>query len=188
MKEIKFRLGETVISAQLGSRIEKKALYGYSKPVVEKDGKSLSRGVLSQDGRLLKRDEISLVKLDPEGSPVDDVITELDGVLAELKPSSLEQENEIRAVPITRLASFAVNDVYPIDGLTLEPGLYETEFSYRKSIQPKEAFLLVKGGEGFLFVGVAKQSTFVGLNVAYSFFDAAEDETEEGEELDFSMV
>ncbi len=188
MKEIKFKLGDRVIAAQLGSRIEKKALYGHSRKVAEKDGKILSRGFLSADGRLLRRDEVSQVKLDPEGSPVEEVVTEIEGRTAELQPSAFEQENEVRPVPLVKLAAFAVSDVYPLDALTLEPGLYETQFSFRKSIQPKEALLLVKGSDGYLFVGEAKQTTFVGLNVTYSFFDAEDDEPEEGEELDFAMV
>ena len=188
MKEIKFKLGDQIVVGQLGSRIEKKALYGYSRRVVEKDGKLLTRGVLSPDGRLLRRDAISALKVDPEGTPVEDVATELNGALADLKPSAFEQDNALEAVPLIRLASFAVDDVYTLDALPLSPGLYATEFSYRKSIQPKEALILVKPNEGYLFVGVSKQTTFVGLNVAYSFFDAEEEEAEEGEELDFSMV
>jgi hypothetical protein len=188
MKEIKFKLGDAVLVGQLGSRVEKKALYGYSRKVAERDGKILSRGFLSADGRLLRRDEVALVKLDPEGSPVDEIQTEMDGQLAELKPSAFEQENEIRPTQLIRLATFAVSDVYPLDGLTLAPGLYETQFSFRKSILPKEALLLVKPTESYLLVGEAKRSTFVGLSVAYSFFDAEDEAEDEGEELDFSMV
>jgi hypothetical protein len=188
MKEIKFKRGDQVLSGQLGSRIEKKALYGYSRRVAEKDGRILSRGALSADGRLLRRDEISAIKVDPDGSPVDEIVTELDGALAELKPSVFEQDNALAEVPLIRLASFTVTDVYPIDELGLESGLYATEFSYRKGLQPKEALLLVKDRQGFLLVGEAKQTTFVGLSVAYSFFDTEEDESEEGEELDFAMV
>jgi hypothetical protein len=188
MKEIKFKLADRVLTAQLGSRVEKKALYGYSRKVAEKEGKILSRGLLSADGRLLRRDEVSLVKLDPEGTPVEEIVTEVDGQIAELQPSAFEQENELRPTTLVRLATFAVSDVYPVDELPLEPGLYETRFSFRKSIQPKEALLLVKENAGYLLVGEARQSAFVGLHVTYSFFDADEEPTEEGEELDFSMV
>jgi hypothetical protein len=189
MKEIKFKLGDAVLVGQLGSRVEKKSLYGYSRKVAECDGKILSRGFLSADGRLLRRDEVALVKLDPDGSPVEEVRTEMDGQIAELKPSAFEQENEIRPTALARLATFAVSDVYPLEGLSLDPGLYETQFSFRKSILPKEALLLVKaGGESYLLVGEAKQSTFVGLSVAYSFFDAEDDADEESEDLDFAMV
>jgi hypothetical protein len=117
MKEIKFKLGDHVLSGQLGSRIEKKALYGYSRRVAEKDGRILSRGALSADGRLLRRDEIAAIKIDPDGSPVDEIVTELDGALAELKPSVFEQDNPLAEVPLIRLASFTVTDVYPIDEL-----------------------------------------------------------------------
>jgi hypothetical protein len=188
MKEIKFKLGDQTVTGQLGSRIEKKALYGYSRRVAEKDGKILSRGALSADGRLLRRDEIAAIKVDPEGTPVEDIMTELDGALADLRPSAFEQDNPLEEVPIIRLATFSVTDVYPVDDLGLKPGLYGTQFSYRKSIQPKEALLLVKDGQGYILVGEAKQTTFVGLSVAYSFFDAEEEESEEGEELDFAMV
>ncbi len=188
MKEIKFKLGDRVLAAQLGARVEKKALYGYSRKVAEKEGCILSRGLLSADGRLLRRDEVSLVKLDPEGTPVEDVVTEIDGRLAELQPSAFEQENALRPSTLSRLATFAVGDVYPVEQLALEPGLYETQFSFRKSIQPKEALLLVKGADAYLLVGEAKQTTFVGLNVAYSFFDAEEEDADDGEDLDFAMV
>lgn len=187
MKELRFKLGERVFTGQLGSRIEKKALYGYSRRVAEKEGKPLSRGVLCPDGRMLRRDQISLLKVDPEGTPIEDVATELDGELADLKPSAFDQDNELQSVPLIRLTTFAVSDVYPLDDLEVDPGLYSTYFNYRKSIQPKEALLLKKsGGEAYLFAGTQKQTTFVGDNIAYSFFDADEEE-EEGEDLDFNM-
>jgi hypothetical protein len=189
MKEITFKLGERAVVAQLGSRVEKKALYGWSRRVAEKDGRVLSRGALSPDGRLLRREEIALVKLDPEGSPVAEPVTEVDGQPAAPQPSSFEQATTLVPVPLARLATFAAGDVYPLDGVDLAPGLYATEFSYRKAIQLKEALLLVKaGGEAWLFTGTTKQTAFVGRDVTYSFFDAEDDAAEEGEELDFSMV
>ena len=189
MKEIRFQLGGQALTGQLGSRIEKKALYGYSRRVVESEGKLLSRGVLSADGRLLRREEMAVVKIDPDGTPVEELANELDGERVELKPSAFDQENPLTPVPLVTLANFSVSDVYPLDAVTVAPGLYATEFSYRKSIQPKEALLLVKsGGEGYLLVGAAKQTTLVGLTVAYSFFDADDDEEEDAEDLDFSMV
>jgi len=187
-KAIQFQIDDKLVDATLGTRIEKKALYGHSRRVVEHEGRALSRGMLSADGRLLRRSQTSFVKLDPEGTPVDPVTTEIDGQPAELQPSSFDRPNPVNAIPITRLASFAVQDVYPIDDCGLAPGLYETTFSYRKSLQPKEALLLVKEGEAYLFTGVSKQSTMLGLSVAYSFFDADEEEESDGDELDFAMV
>lgn len=186
MKELRFKLGERVLTGQLGPRIEKKALYGYSRRLVEKEGKPLSRGVLCPDGRLLRRDQITNLRVDLEGTPVDEIATELDGELADLKPSAFEQDNPLEPVPLVRLATFAVSDVYPVDALDLAPGLYATCFSYRKSIQPKEALLLRKEAEGYLLVGTTRQAPFLGETVVYSFFDA-DDEDEESEDLDFSM-
>jgi len=187
-KQIQFQLGDQCFDAQLGTKIEKKALYGHSRRVIEHDGRSLSRGMLSADGRLLQRSETSFVKLDPEGTPVEPVTTEIDGEPAQLQPSAFEQPNPLTPTPLTRLASFAVSDVYPLDACSLEPGLYETTFAYRKSVQPKEALLLMKEDEAYLLTGVTKQATFLGLSVAYSFFDTEEEDTSEGDELDFSMV
>jgi hypothetical protein len=190
MKTILFRMGDSIISGQLGARVEKKALYGYSRKVAEKDGVILERGMLSPDGRLLRRSQASLVKLDPEGSPVEDVVSEIDGKPAELLPSSFDRESDLIPSSLARLATFAVTDVYPIDGLTLSEGVYETSFSYRKSIQAKEALLLVKdNGEAYLLSGVSKQAPFLGVDVAYSFFDdGSSDDSDDAEDLDFSMV
>ncbi len=51
MKEIKFLFNGQPITAQPGTRVEKKALYGYSRYIAEKDGTALSRGYLDPDGR-----------------------------------------------------------------------------------------------------------------------------------------
>ncbi len=63
MKAIQFRLGENILSAQIGARIEKKHLYGYSRKVAEKDGKLIERGFLSADGRLLRRSQTTAFAL-----------------------------------------------------------------------------------------------------------------------------
>jgi hypothetical protein len=89
---------------------------------------------------------------------------------------------------LTSLVGFNVQDVYPLEGLQLKPGLYRTRFSYRKACFLKEAFILVRDSESFLLIGRMKNTTFVGLNVAYEFFDAETESGEESEELDFSMV
>jgi len=84
MKAIKFKFGDKSIEAKLQSKVDKKVLYGYAKKSVEKDGKPLFRGILCPDGIVLTRDEISSTYIDPEGSPVEDIATELDGVLDEV--------------------------------------------------------------------------------------------------------
>lgn len=188
MKELRFQLDGKPVVVGLGSKIDKRALYGYARRIVEKDGRALSRGFLCPDGKLLERDRVTTAKMDPEGTPVEQVVTELDGKAAEIQPSSFDQEHPLQPVPLTTLVGFNVNDVYPLENVDLPQGLYQTLFSYRKSFQPKDALLLMKEDGAYLLVGSIKNTTFVGLNVAYEFFDAEGGEAEEADELDFSMV
>jgi hypothetical protein len=188
VKAIKFKLGEKVIEAQLQSKVDKKSLYGYARKSVEKDGHPLLRGILCPDGVVLKRDEIASTYVDPEGSPVEEIVTELDGQVVPVQPSSFDQEAPLEEAPLKTLVGFNVQDVYPLEQMPLPPGLYRTQFSYRKACFFKEAFILVREADAFLLVGRMKNTTFVGLNVAYEFFDAESDSAEESEELDFSMV
>ncbi len=189
MKDISFQLGDQVVKGQLGSRITKRDLYGYAKTIAEKGGQPLVKGYLSADGQMFWRQELASMRFDPEGSPVEDPVTELDGGVAELQPSSFDVASTLTPVPLTRLAGFNVIDVYPLEGLALSDGLYETQFSYRKSYIPKEALLLVHEGTAYLFAGVTKKTTLVGLTVAYDFFDAdAEPEDEDDDTLDFAMI
>ena len=188
MKELKFNLDGKTVTAGLASKVDKKSLYGYARRVVEKDGRPLARGILCPDGKLLRRDEVTTAYVDPEGTPVEPIVSEVDGKPAELQPSSFDLESPLAPVPLKTLIGFNVTDVYPLENVALSPGLYQTAFNYRKALQPKEAFVLVKEGEAYLFVGRMKKTAFVGLNVAYEFFDAETEQQEESEELDFSMV
>lgn len=186
MKEISFKLNGEVFTGQLATKVDKKDLYGFSKTIAEKDDQSLSRGYLYADGRLLTRQQISYARLDPDGTPTEDIIVELDGKPAEMYPSSFDCENPLEILPITALAGFNVIDIYPIEEIDLPPGLYRTQFSYRKNYFLKDAFLLVKSDETFLLTGEMKKTAFVGLTITYDFFDT-NDEIESEDELDFSM-
>lgn len=186
-KALQYILGEQHLSFELGSKIDKRALYGYAKRIADKDGVALSRGMLLADGRMLPASAASLTRADPEGSPVDPVEQVLDGEPVVLKPSSFDVESPLTPVPLSALTEFQVADVYPLAGEGLAPGLYRTEFNYRKSPQSRDALLLVRGDGAYLLVGVARRATYLALSVAYDFFDA-EAEQEDGDELDFSMV
>ena len=186
-RSLNFKLGEAQLSYVLDSKVDKKALYGYARRIAEKDGKVLSRGLLLADGRLLPSSALSSLRADPEGSPVAPIETEIDGVAAEQKPSSFDVESPLEPVPMIQLAEFQVSDTYPLIGTGLAPGLYRTEFNYRKSHQTRDALVLVRPHDAFLLVGAAKRSTFLSLSVAYDFFDAEAD-ADDADELDFSMI
>jgi hypothetical protein len=190
-KGLTFTLGGAKACFELGSKIDKKALYGFARRIAEKDGRALARGLLLGDGRLLPSQAAGWIRVDPEGSPVDEVQTRIDGVVAELKPSSFDVESPLESEPLARLAEFSVSDVYPLqfsDGTAPAAGLYRTEFAYRKSHQPKDALLLVRESECYLLIGVAKSGAFLDLSIAYDFFDAEAEADEADDELDFSMV
>ena len=188
-KPIVWKLGDVAYPIELGSKVDKKALYGYAKRVVERDGQWLKRGFLCPDGKLIRTEAVSLVKTDPGGSPVEEVTSEIAGKVPELLPSSFDVENKLEPVPLTTLIGFNVRDTYPLNGCTLPAGLYATTFSYRKSYQYQDALLFVKETEAWLLVGGFKLTTLVGQTVVYDFFDAESDETAgETEDLDFAMV
>ena len=188
MKEVKFSLDNSTVSLMLGDKVTKDALYGEVRRVVEKDGRALERGVLLPDGMLLRRSQISSVAVDSEGSPVEALQSLVDDQPVEMQPSFFEKEAPIKAVPLTRLVGFNTTDVYALDAGGLAQGLYETTFNYRKSHQPREALVLVKATEAWLLVGQFKRTTFVGKTLAYEFFDAADDDGEDADPLDFSMM
>ncbi len=186
-KALQFQWGEQLIAAEIGSKVAKKDLYGYAKRVAEKDGKILSRGYLMANGNLLPTTALSLVKVDPDGSPADPIEAQIDGKPAEIKPSSFDKAYALQAVPLSSLASFCVHDVYPIAGFTLEPGVYATEFSYRKSTTTNEALLFVRADQSYLLIGRSLKTSFLEAAVTYEFFDA-DVADEDSEEFDFQMI
>jgi hypothetical protein len=188
-KPISFNLAGQKLSIELGSKIDKRALYGNAKRIAEKDGQALERGLLLADGSLLPRNAVSSVRVDPDGSPIASIETLIDGKAASLQASSFDDTRDLQPVPLTELLSFATRDVYPITQTDVPAGLYRTEFNYRASYQPHDALVLVRPNTNtaFLLVGVAKQSTLLALQSSYEFFDA-QDTEEEADELDFSMV
>jgi hypothetical protein len=207
-KPIQFTLGDALLSASLESKVNKADLYGRASVVVEKDGRRLQKGTLLSDGTLVRKEEITTLALDPEGTPVEALRTMVDGAEAMPEVSSLKRVNPLRKVELAALAGFNVSDVYPLgngeagaaeDGKPANPifslglGLFETTFNFRDSVEPHHAYVLIRERNGereaFLLTGVAKQATFLSDVVPYEFFDAAtEGEMEEGTDLDFGMV
>lgn len=187
-KPLELRLDGRALSYDLGSKVDKKDLYGFARRIAERGGKALSRGYLAGDGRLFAAGTLSYLKVDPAGTPVEDPQLLMDGELAPVVPSSFDSGLELEVVPLSTLTEFAVRDSYPLGGVGLEPGLYRTTFNYRKSSQANEALVLVKPEQTWLLIGQARQTTWLGLSVAYEFFDAEAEAEEDADDFDFSMV
>jgi hypothetical protein len=189
MPKISFTLSGNEISCELARKVTKDDLYGRLKKLSVRGEEVLTRGYLTADGRCVPSSAISNIRLDPEGTPVEKEEVLYDGEARDAMPSSFEEAAVLTPVSLSSLISFCVTDVYPLEGAVLEKGLYSTWFSYRKSHERKDAFVLTKDGGSFLIVGYAKNSPFVGQIVPYELFDAeaVADEEEEGE-MDFAMM
>lgn len=188
-KPLQLRLNGRELAYDLGSKVDKKDLYGFAKRIAERGGKALSRGYLAGDGRLFASGTLSYLKVDPEGTPVEEPQLLMDGEPAPVVPSSFDSGLELEPVPLVTLTEFAVRDTYPLGGAGLDPGLYRTSFNYRKGPQANEALVLVKpDGQVWLLVGQARQTTWLSLSVAYEFFDAEGEADDDADDFDFSMV
>src|SRR5690242_14534174 len=102
-KPIRFSLDGVTLSAYLDSKVSKDDLYGRAAVVVEKDGRRLQKGTLLPDGSLLRKEEVTTLALDAEGTPVEAPRTFVDGAEATPEISSLKRANSLSKVPFTAL-------------------------------------------------------------------------------------
>jgi len=188
-KSLKLSVFGQEIVANLESKISKDDLYGRVAHVVEQKGRTLERGWLLPDGVVLRKSQVAMTSVDPDGSPAETVEIQCAGQKLELRPSSFEGMERLQPVPLETLARFVTTDVYPIEAEGLTPGLFQGSFNYRKSARPRDALVLVREDGAFMLVGQLKACPFVERTVAYQFFDAvggAQDEA--SDPLDFSMM
>lgn len=149
----------------------------------------MERGWLLPDGTTLRKSQVAMTSVDPEGSPAEPPEIHCAGQKLELRPSSFENGESLEPVPLETVARFVTTDVYPIEATELAPGVYRCSFNYRKSARPRDALVLVREDGAFLLVGQLKACPMVERTVAYQFFDAAPGATDEaGDPLDFSMM
>jgi hypothetical protein len=188
-KSLKLKVAEQEITAELQSKVAKDDLYGRVERIVEQGGRRMERGYLLPDGTTLRRAQVAMTPVDPEGSPADVVEIQCAGQKMELRPSSFDGVEVCEPVPLETLARFVTTDVYPLKSTELRQGLYRGTFNYRKSARPRDALVLVREDGAFLLVGQLRACPMVERTVAYEFFDAAAGAAEEATDpLDFSMM
>ena len=171
------------------SKIGKDDLYGRVEHVVEQGGRRMERGWLLPDGATVRKSQVAMTSVDPEGSPAEPPEIQSAGQKVELRPSSFENVENLEPVPLETVARFVTTDVYPLESTELPLGVYRTIFNYRKSARPRDALILVREDGAFLLVGQLKACPLVERTVAYQFFDAPSEAVEEAADpLDFSMM
>ena len=153
MPSISFTINGKSLSFELEKKVTKEDLYGTLKRLVVKGGEVLERGYLTADGHPMPTSAISTERLDPEGTPIEKEEVLYDGEVREILPGSFDEAAPLEPAPILTLVTFCVTDVYPLTSEGgLVKGLYHTWFSYRKSPERKDAYLLVKETGVFLLV------------------------------------
>lgn len=188
-KSLKLCIAGSEVTADLQSKVSKDDLYGRVARVIEQDGKTLERGYLLPDGTILRKSQVAMTSVDPEGSPAEAVETRSAGHPVEIRPSSFDGVENLEPVPLETIARFVTSDVYPLGLTGLEPGVYQGNFNYRKSARPKDALVLVRADASFLLVGQLRSCPMVERTVTYEFFDSGGDAADEaGDPLDFSMM
>jgi len=188
-KILKLKVAGQAIEASLQSKVGKDDLYGRVEHEVEQDGKRMERGWLLPDGVTLRRSQVAMTSVDPEGSPAEPPEVQCAGQKVELRPSSFDSEECLEPAPLETLARFVTMDVYPLEATGLSPGLYRGLFNYRKSARQRDALVLVRADGAFLLAGQLRSCPMAGRTVAYQFFDAAAGGAEEeGDPLNFSMM
>lgn len=188
-KPLKLDVAGKEVSATLESKITKDDLYGRVDHVVEQEGRRMEKGWLLPDGTTLRKSQVTMAAIDPDGSPADPVEVQCAGQKVELRPSSFDGVEILEPVPLETIARFVTTDVYPLKLENLTAGLYRGTFNYRKSARPRDALVLVRNDGAFLLVGQLKACPLVERTVAYQFFDAPGSAAEEaGDPLDFSMM
>jgi hypothetical protein len=188
-KALKLKIAGKEIDATLESKVSKDDLYGRVAHVVEQGGKAMERGWLLPDGAILRKSQVAMTSIDPEGSPAESPEIFSAGQKMELRPSSFDGVESLEPVPLDLLSRFVTTDVYPLAVAGMAPGVYRGTFNYRKSARPRDALILVREDGAFMLVGQLKACPMVARTVAYDFFDAPAGAADEATDpLDFSMM
>ncbi len=190
-KVIQFNLDGQQLSVELEKKIYREDLYGKVTTLAEQDGRALKKCYLRPDGTSILRSQLSSVKVDPLGTPVEEAEHFLGEEKLAMEEGSFDTTREMTRVDWEALTAFSCSDVYELSSpaAALTPGVYATTFSYRKGYLPwQDALVVIKPDMAFLLIGSQHAVSYVGRTATYAFFDSQEDgETEESDLLDFSL-
>lgn len=184
-------------------RLDRKKLYGWKDTVaLGPEGGECSLANLDETGtRIIPKGGLGLGLVDADGQWVDRsslVAVGPDGKEAEKYPSSFTAPIELKetATPEEYL-DHAITAIYTLQGeencpefvkAVAEGPIYSFPFAYRDSYDPGTGFLMENKGELFVLVGEKREFEFVKLEEATAIEEPAEDDGDDEEDFDFSMM
>lgn len=147
--------------------------------IIPKD--SIAMGLIDQDGRWVRRDQLKTVRLDGDD--------------AELVESSYNRVNQLETASTRELLDCSVTSFYHLKDADTElidaigEDIYRFDYCYLKSYETSPGFLLVCEVDGnkelFMFIGTANHFEFIGLD-ELAVADEIDDDDGDGD-IDFSM-
>jgi hypothetical protein len=201
-KSLNFKIADAVYDL-VPLKLDRKKLYGWTEKIVLDDEKSecdtlslypdlamiipkrgAGRGSIGEDGIWVEKSDMMYINED--GAP------------AVLVPSSYEKEIELNETVtheiflehnITAVYSLQGEENYPnfVKAIQENKEIFTFIFNYRADYEGDPAFLLENKGEVFLLVGKKIEFEFIGLDEP-GVLDEEENEVDEEEEFDFSMM
>ena len=184
-------------------RLSRRKLYGWKDTVaLGPDGDECSLANLDETGtRIIPKGGLGLGLVDSDGQWVERsslVAVGPDGKEAEKTSSSFEAPIELKdtATP-EQFLDHAITAIYTLRGeencpdfvkAVTEGPIYTFPFAYRDSYDPGTGFLMENKRELFVLVGEKRKFEFVKLEEATAIEEPTENDVDEEEDFDFSMM
>ena len=196
-KELIFKLnGKDFSGAPV--KLERKKIYGWTDTVAtDRNGDVCVAAYLSpEDVLIIPSGGLKQATVNPDGRWIDKseltAYSEDGESVLPVLPSAFDSPIEL-AIKAT-IEEFLDNDwesVYQIMNVELANALgddiFKFEFSYRGGTNDNDGYLIATPSGLFLFAGDAQEFSFVGLSDETSIDEAEDQDTEEIDDLDFSM-
>ena len=178
-------------------KIERKKLYGFNKTIIF-DDKGLECETANLDegiSGVIPKGGLGLGILSPEGLWVERSslkAVDLNGNDAPLVQSSYDSEIILdQKVSVDVFLDYCITGFYELPGSNLNgiigSDIYIFDYCYRASYEPSAAFVLANDGSVFMMVGYKASFEMLSLPDEV-FLDEDDEEIEEDEEIDFSMM
>lgn len=185
------------------SKVERSDLYGYVEiESLDEQGRKCTLATLAGDGRsIIPSGGTAIACLSPDGNWVEKkkmIPTDVHGNRLTPAPSSFAAPVPLeKTASIDEYLSHDIRSIYEISSeadigplmAELKKGtIFQFPYSFRGGLEPDVGFLLLSSdGVAFLAIGSPTKLEFVGFDQSAAI-NSDEDEEQESDELDFSMM